>query len=433
MKKIVVVGGGAGGLELVTKLGRQLGRKGRAEITLVDATSTHIWKPLLHKVAAGTMNTHEDELAYLTQGYLNHFKFTLGQVIAVDPENKTITLAPRHQADGAVLIPERQLPYDYLVLAVGSVCHDFGVPGVREHCEFLDTTTQASHFQQRLLEVIMQADALSSASPEQPLTMAIVGAGATGIELAAQLRQMVSLLKTYGMSGVDWQQSIRISVLEAADRILPALNERISSATHRQMEKLGIQLHTGQQVTQVSADGITTRDGQFFPAQVKVWAAGIRAPQFLSDIAGLEHNKINQLVVNPHLQTTDASIFALGDCAARLWHEDQSINVPPRAQSAHQMARIVRKNIIRLMQQKPLLQFKYKDYGSLVSLGKTGAFGHIMSSMGGSVMIQGAIARTMYLWLYKMHQLAVMGVVGTFFLSLSQMFRKVVHAKIKLH
>ncbi len=332
-----------------------------------------------------------------------------------------------------MLIPERRIEYDFLVLAVGSVCNDFGVPGVSEHCEFLDTTTQASRFQQHMLEIIMQADAMSSATADNPLTMAIVGAGATGIELAAQLRQMVNLLKTYGMSGVDWQKSIKISVIEAADRILPALNKRISAATHKQMIKLGIDIHTAKQVTAVTAEGITTKDGLFFPAQIKVWAAGIKAPQFLSNIAGLEHNRINQLVVNEYLQTKDGSIFAVGDCAARLWHKASQTNVPPRAQSAHQMADIARKNIIRMMEGKPLLPFKYRDYGSLVSLGKTGTIGNIMSTMGGSVMIQGAMARMMYLWLYKMHQLAVMGLVGTFFLSLSQTFRKVVHAKIKLH
>ena len=154
--RIVVVGGGAGGLELVTRLGRKLGRKGKARITLVDANMTHIWKPLLHEVAAGSLNSTEDELNYVAQGKWNHFAFQLGAMTGLDRERRTIQLAAIQDEKGVELIAPRELDYDYLVIAVGSTTNDFNTPGAAEHCLFLDTRAQAERFHRHLLNQYMK-------------------------------------------------------------------------------------------------------------------------------------------------------------------------------------------------------------------------------------------------------------------------------------
>lgn len=214
---------------------------------------------------------------------------------------------------------------------------------------------------------------------------------------------------------------------------MPGLPERLSKATLAQLESLGIEVRLGERVTRVSREGIVTHTGRFIPAALKVWAAGIKAPEFLRDLDGLESNPINQLVVRPTLQTTrDDCIFAIGDCAACPWPEKQT-TVPPRAQSAHQMANLVFRNLHRRLDGKPLLEFRYRDYGSLVSLGKYSTVGNLMGNLLGSVMIEGWIARLVYLTLYKRHQLALFGLPRVSLLLLAGFFRRRLRPKIKLH
>ncbi|HWV10067.1 MAG TPA: FAD-dependent oxidoreductase, partial [Pseudomonas sp.] len=184
--RIVIVGGGAGGLELATRLGRTLGKRGQARITLVDANLTHIWKPLLHEVAAGSLNSSEDELNYVAQAKWNRFEFQLGRMSGLDRAARQITLAATLDERGGVLMPERQLSYDSLVIAVGSTTNDFGTPGAAEHCIFLDTREQAERFHRQLLSHYLRAHAGQGENTEQ-VSVAIVGAGATGVELAAEL------------------------------------------------------------------------------------------------------------------------------------------------------------------------------------------------------------------------------------------------------
>jgi len=430
--KIIVVGGGAGGLELATKLGRKLGKKGKAEITLVDSKQTHIWKPLLHEVAAGTLDSHQDEIEYLSQALNSGFRFRLGKMDSLDREHKTITLAPTRNADGLEIIPRRRFDYDYLVIAVGSISHDFGIKGVAEHCLFLDTTAQAENFQAQLLETYVRAHTQGRPVDTGQLDIAIVGAGATGVELSAQLHEVSHLLSAYGLDEVH-PTDVHISIIEAADRVLPGLPAKLSAATEHELGKLGVNLLTNERVIEVTADAIKTESGKIIPAAIKVWAAGIKAPLFLAEL-GLETNRINQLEVKQSLQTTlDDDIYAIGDCAACDWvgHEG---NVPPRAQAAHQMASLAYKSIVRRMAGKSIPDYHYHDHGSLVSLGNYSTVGNMMGNLSkGSLMIEGFLARMMYLSLYKMHQVALFGFFRVGMLSLSHLFRRSVHPKIKLH
>lgn len=424
--KIVVVGGGAGGLELATRLGNSLGRRGKAEITLVDCSKTHVWKPLLHEVAAGTLDSHEDELEYLAQANTNHFRFILGRMQGLDRQAKTIRLAPIPDRVGTVLVPARDCRYDFLVMAVGSVCNDYGIKGVAEHCMFLDTTEQAVRFQERLMEEYVRAHVTKG-----KLDVVIIGGGATGIELSAQLHEVSHLLNTYGLDRVK-PSDVKLSIVEASPRLLPELPVRLSDATLRELQKLGVEVHLNQRVVEVTEAGVKTDAGQIIPARIKVWAAGIKAPDFMKSL-GLETNRANQLVVRPTLQSTgDDHVFAIGDCAACPWPERNS-QVPPRAQSAHQMADLAHANIRRLLKGEAAKNYRYRDYGSLVSLGKFSTVGNLMGGLGGSLMIEGFIARMVYLSLYKMHQLALFGLFRVGLLTLSHFFRRSVHPKIKLH
>ena len=428
----MIVGSGAGGLELATRLGRKLGKSGAARIILVDANLTHIWKPLLHEVAAGSLNSSEDELNYVAQAKWNHFEFQLGRMSGLDRASKSITLAPTLDDDGQVLMPERRIAYDSLVIAVGSTTNDFGTPGAAEHCIFLDTRAQAERFHRRMLSHYLRAHASESEAGGK-IDIAIVGAGATGVELAAELHHAAKQLAAYGLNRIR-PEDMRITLIEAGPRVLPALPERIARPVHQTLEKLGVTVLTGAAVSEVTAEGLKTADGNFIPASLKVWAAGIRAPGFLKDLDGLESNRINQLQVRPTLQTTlDDDVFAFGDCAACPQPGNDGRNVPPRAQAAHQQASLLAKSLRLKISGQSLPEYRYRDYGSLISLSSFSAVGNLMGNLTGSVMLEGWLARVFYVSLYRMHQMALYGTLRTLLLMLSDRIGRSTEPRLKLH
>lgn len=431
--QIVIVGGGAAGLELATALGKKLGKKQRADVILIDESRTHIWKPLLHEVAAGTLDSAEDELEYLAQARWCHFRYRLGRMVDLDRERQEVCLAATINEEGIEIIPERRFRYDTLVIAVGSLSNDFGIRGVKEHCLFLDTTAQAERFQRKLLDCMLKAHTQGKPIVKGQLDLAIVGAGATGVELAAQIHHVTHKLASYGLDTIDPDKHIRIHVIEAGPRILPALPERLSSAAVEELARLHVTVHVNQRVVEITETGIVTSEGKIIPAAMKVWAAGIKAPDFLKDIAGLETNHINQLVVLQNLRTTrDEHIFAIGDCAA-CPIGDTGQNVPPRAQAAHQQASTLTRSIIRQFKGRSLIDYKYRDYGSLVALGHYSTVGNLMGGLVGSMMISGYIARFVYLSLYKMHQAALYGWPRAILITFLHFLRRGVDPQIKLH
>jgi NADH dehydrogenase len=435
MHKIVIVGGGAGGLELATKLGDSLGKKKKAEITLIDCTKTHVWKPLLHEIAAGSMNPDKHELEYMAQAHWHHFRFRLGRMDRLNRHKKEVSIAPYIDEDGKEIIPRRSFQYDTLIISVGSTTNDFGIKGAAEHSIALDTQEQAEVFHQKLHHAILKAQTQKKAIQPGQLEVVIVGAGATGVELAAELHKATREMTAYGIDRVNPDRDIKISIIEASPRLLPALPKKLSHSVELELRKLRVHLYMGERVTSVSAKGVTTHTKRFVPSALVVWAAGVKAPDFLKKIDGLETNSINQLLVHTTLQTTrDDSIFAFGDCAAcPIDGTDQF--VPPRAQAAHQQASLLFKSMkMRIKGKVNLPQYIYKDYGSLVNMGEYSTVGNLMGSlMGGSMFIEGFIARLMYQSLYKMHLMALHGFMSTALQTLARIITRRTEAQVKLH
>lgn len=435
MHKIVIVGGGAGGLELATKLGDSLGKKKKAEITLIDCTKTHVWKPLLHEIAAGSMNPDKHELEYMAQAHWHHFRFRLGRMDRLNRHKKEVSIAPYIDEDGKEIIPRRSFQYDTLIISVGSTTNDFGIKGAAEHSIALDTQEQAEVFHQKLHHAILKAQTQKKAIQPGQLEVVIVGAGATGVELAAELHKATREMTAYGIDRVNPDRDIKISIIEASSRLLPALPKKLSHSVELELRKLRVHLYMGERVTSVSAKGVTTHTKRFVPSALVVWAAGVKAPDFLKKIDGLETNRINQLLVHTTLQTTrDDSIFAFGDCAAcPIDGTDQF--VPPRAQAAHQQASLLFKSMkMRVKGKVNLPQYIYKDYGSLVNMGEYSTVGNLMGSlMGGSMFIEGFIARIMYQSLYKMHLMALHGFMSTALQTLARIITRRTEAQVKLH
>ena len=434
LHQIVVVGGGAGGLELATRLGDTLGKRKQAAITLIDRSRSHLWKPKLHEIAAGSMDPGAHELDYLAQSHWHHFGYRIGEMVGLDREKQRVHVAAFIDEEGVEVTPERWISYDTLVIAVGSLSNDFGTPGVAEYGLKLETPTQASRFNRRLVNACIRAHVQETPLRPDQLHVAIIGAGATGVELSAELHRTTRQVIAYGLDRIDPDKDLKIVLIEAADRILPALPERLSTATTELLDKLGVRVLTQARVAEVEADGVRLADGRFFPAELIVWAAGVKAPDFLKDLDGLESNRINQLVVRETLQTThDDRIFAIGDCAECPWPEKKGL-VPPRAQAAHQQAAHLVSQLSKRLRGQALKPYRYRDFGSLVSLGEYSTVGNMMGALiGGSLLIEGYFARMMYVSLYKMHELALHGVMKVTLDTLARMITRRTEPHVKLH
>lgn len=430
---IVVVGGGAGGLELVTSLGNKLGRKHKARITLVDSGLTHVWKPLLHEVASGSLDASANEINYRAHARKHHYEFQLGRMSGLDRERKELVIAPFHDGEGTEVVPERRIGYDTLVISVGSTANDFGTPGAQEHCLFLDSLGQARRFHNLMLNAFLRKNHEAHTKQDHTLPISIIGAGATGVELAAELRLASRELPVYGMNHLQ-SSDVSITVIEAADRILPALPGRLSAAATRELERQKIQVRTGQPVSEVRKNSIVMQDGTELASEMTIWAAGIKAPAFLAELDGLEVNRGNQLVVEQTLQTTrDANVFALGDCAA-CPQPDSDTNVPPRAQAAHQQADTLFKTLCNRLESKPPVPFVYRDHGSLINFSRYTTVGNLMGNLSGrSMYIEGKVARLFYLSLYRMHQVALHGFVRTGIIWLMDKISRAMQPRLKLH
>jgi NADH:ubiquinone reductase (H+-translocating) len=435
LHRIIVVGGGAGGLELVTRLGDKLGRRKLAEATLIDRSRTHLWKPLLHEIAAGTMDFAVHEIDFLAQAHWHGFRYRIGEMIGVDRQRRDVHLAPHVDEEGRLVTPQRAFPYDTLIIAVGSQSNDFGTPGVREHALSLDTPVDAKRFHSRLVNAYIRGHAQQEALQAGQLQVAIIGAGATGTELAAELHYTTRQLVAYGLDRIDPDQDIKISLIEAADRILPALPERLSNAAMKILERLGVAVHANSRVAEVTAEGVRLASGAFIPAELVVWAAGVKAPDALNNLDGLETNRLNQLIVLPTLQTTrDDNIFVIGDCAACPWEGRDGRVVPPRAQAAHQQANHVVRQIRRRLAGQPVRPWCYRDFGSLVSLGEYSTVGNLMGGLvGRNLWVEGLIARVMYRSLYKMHEYALHGATKVALDTLARLITRRTEPHVKLH
>jgi len=432
--RIVIVGGGAGGSELATRLGDSLGRRGRARVTLIDRARTHLWKPLLHEFAAGSMDLDHHALDYLAQARWHHFRFQLGEMDGLDRRRKIVQVAPTFDEDGRELIPRRDIQYDTLVLAIGSLTNDFGTPGAREHAISLDTAAQAERFHTLLVNACIRANSQPGPLAPEQLKVAIIGAGATGVELAAELHKTTRELVAYGLDKINPEKDVQLTIIEAAPRILPAVPERVSKAAAELLRDLNVRVLTGERVTEVRRDGVTTAGGTRIPAELTVWAAGIKAPDFLKDIGGLETNRFNQLVVKQTLDTTrDPDIFAIGDCAGCPWPERKR-DVPPTAQAAHQQASHLARMLPRRLAGKALQSWRYRDFGSLVSFGEYSTIGSLMGALlGGTIFIEGLFARFMYVSLYRMHIYALHGFAKMLFDTAAKLITRRTEPRVKLH
>ena len=435
--RILIVGGGAGGLQLATRLGSTLGRRGQAQIVLVDRLPTHFWKPLLHEAASGHRDPASHTIEYAAQARRHGFEFVQGELRSVDRARRIATIGAVLDSDGMQIVPQREVHYHDLVLAVGSVTHFFNVPGASRHALPLEHVGHAEDFRKKFLAACAKVNHLADAPgapPVRPVCINVIGAGATGVELAAALRHAVGQLAMYRFKALDPERDVRIRLIEGAARVLPVLDPRISARTQAQLERLHIEVLTGTRVSSVEEDATVTSSGERLPADMTIWAAGVAGPAMLRTIEGLALSASNQVIVTDTLQTPDdPHVFAFGDCAA-CPSGGSSAYLPPRAQVAHQQAVYLRQAFARRLAGKPVAGFVFRDAGTVVSLGESGALYQAdLRVRARSVIVDGPAATGLYRLLYRKHLWGVHGVGHTLLQALGQLLHSYGRPSIKLH
>ncbi|MFI3255866.1 MAG: NAD(P)/FAD-dependent oxidoreductase [Psittacicella sp.] len=425
MTRIVIAGAGAGGIELATFLGKKFGKDKSNEIILINERSTHIWKPHLHEVAAGTLDTHFDTMNIPLLGKHQHFTFVQGTFTSVNRSKKEIILAPIYSKDtNELLVDTRTISYDVLVIAVGVVNNDFNTPGVNEYAYKLENVETALKVKQRIANEFLK---LSLNKNNKGIDIAIVGAGPTGVELAAELKAAADDLCESGMPNIT-KDSLRINLLDAGPRILGPVREKLAEIVAKQLTDLNVTIKPQTFITEITETGIKTKSDEFIPSDLTIWAAGIKGAEFLKHLDGLETNRLNQLVVRKTLQTTeDDFIFAIGDCCACPMNEEGKL-VPARAQAASQMAKLCTSNIEKLLKGQKLQDYVYHDHGTMISMSKFSSAGDA-KYIG---IVKGKKARPLYLSIYKMHQREIFGLCTTICIMIAKKFSRYKHSSVKL-
>ncbi|MDP9321516.1 MAG: NAD(P)/FAD-dependent oxidoreductase [Chloroflexota bacterium] len=390
-KKIVVVGGGFAGLHLVRRLEGLL-RPGEVELTLIDRHNYHLFTPLLYQVATGELPPHA--VAYPLRLPIAHMRqrFVQTEVEGIDLERHAV-----RTADG-------DFAYDHLVFVPGSVTNDFGIPGVAEHALPTKSLEDGLKIRKRILETV--ENAARETEPERRkalLSFVLIGAGPVGVELATSLRDLMdhSLRKMY--PELDLVHDVRITLIDANDRVLTAMDERLARIAKAQLaqQRIGVVLKT--LVSEIGEGIVRTKDGKQFRGGTIVWAGGVRTHPLVAGLAGINLAKDKRLAVDQMFRADGRDdLLSFGDAA---YFEHQGMPLPQLAQVAVLQAPAVARNLAHLIRGEPLEPYRYHRKGDLVALGRRHAAAELARY--GDVVLGGLPAWTVWRANYLMQLLGV--------------------------
>ena len=381
--RVVILGAGFGGLTAARALA------GKAEVVLVDRHNFQTFLPLLYQVS--TAGLAADHVVHPVRGALRNteVKFRMGSPISIDHKNKSVKL------DSSEV-----LEFDHLIVALGSVTADFGVPGVSDHGLGMKNVSEAIHIR---AEVMRRFEDLCRFEDETRLSIAVVGGGPTGVEMAGALAELKRGPLHNDMAHAA--EHIDIYLIEAGSRILPMFSEGLSARATRDLQKLGVHVKTNTAVREVKSRQIVVKDGDPIPAEVTIWAAGVKGEPTASilnlPLAG------SRIASDPTLQVTNyPHIWAIGDISGALNTDGRFY--PMVAPVALQQAKFVAQQIIDLTSGKTLRTFKYRDKGSMATIGRHKAIVEV-----GKFKLVGAPAWFAWLFLHLFYLLGGRNKVGT--------------------
>lgn len=357
--RIVIVGGGFGGIKLA-----KLFAKENVDITLVDRHNFHLFQPLLYQVSTSVLST--DEIAYPIRAFFR------------DNKNVDLFMAKAQgvdQARNVLLTNHGEIPYDYLILAAGATTNFFGMKSVEEHCYGMKTIQEALKIRNHVLHEFERANKPNEVSPAERkkiLTFVVVGGGPTGIEEAGAISELIEIQKKE-FHNLDFSD-VSVTLIEATGHVLPMMTEDLQEETVRVLRNKGVNVMLNTQVVDYDGDVLKLKSGAEIPTKTVIWAAGVRAVDFIQKCGG-ECIRDGRIKVDENLMVTGAvnrNVFAIGDCACFM-HGDMKRPLPTVAPVATQQAALAHKNIMMLLKGRPeseLGKFVYKDLGAMATIGR---------------------------------------------------------------
>jgi NADH dehydrogenase len=381
--KVVILGGGFGGLAAARALHKA------ADVTVVDRHNYQTFLPLLYQVS--TAGLAADHVAYPIRGALRKtpVKFRMGSPISIDHKNQEVKL------DSSEL-----LKFDHLIVALGSVSADFGIPGVKEFTLGMKTVSEALTIR---AEIMRRFEDLCRFEDDTKLSITVVGGGPTGVEMAGAIAELIrGPLKSDQANAAS---HINITLIEAGPRLLPPFAPSLSARTKKDLEKLGVKVLVNAAVQEVEHRKIRLKDGTTIASEITIWAAGVKGSDAMAQLnlptAG------SRVAVDPTMQVKNyPNVWALGDIAAAIGKDGNTL--PMVAPVAIQQGKFIAKQIMRLAKGQKLENFKYLDKGSMATIGRNKAIVQVKG-----LKISGAIAWLIWLWLHLFYLLGGRNKIGT--------------------
>ncbi|MGB2867246.1 MAG: FAD-dependent oxidoreductase [Bacteroidota bacterium] len=365
-KRVVVLGTGFGAFSFVKRVDTRL-----FDVTVVSPRNHFLFTPLLPSTTVGTIEFRSIIEPLRVARPEVHFYQAICR--SVDPVGKTIS------CEGILENNTFELPFDLLLIAVGSVVNTYGIPGVAEHTLYLKDLADARAIRQRIIECFEQASqpGISDEERARLLRFVVVGGGPTGVEFAAEMHDFLTedLQKSYPDLAGD-EHIVRITLLEAAEQILNSFDAVLSDYTRRLFQRQRIEVRTGSLVTKVEKNRILLKDGTVIPCGLIVWSTGVGPTSFIKNLPF--ENDRDRLITDDFLRTVSSeSIYALGDCATI-----RGKNLPATAQVAQQQGTYLAKALRKLVQGKSVPEFRYKHLGMLAYVGSNRALADLSSFKG---------------------------------------------------
>ncbi len=381
--KVVILGGGFGGLAAARALYKS------AEVTVVDRHNFQTFLPLLYQVS--TAGLAADHVAYPIRGALRktNIKFRMGSPISIDHKNNEVKL------DSSEV-----LKFDHLIVALGSVSADFGIPGVNEYALGMKTVHEALTIR---AEIMRRFEDLCRFEDDTKLSISVIGGGPTGVEMAGAIAELIrGPLKS---DQANAAAHIQVSLIEAGPRLLPPFAPSLSARTKKDLEKLGVKVLLNAAVKAIEHRKIILKDDSVLNSEITIWAAGVKGSDAMAQLNLPTHG--NRVAVEPTMQVKNyPNVWALGDIAGAVGKDGRPL--PMVAPVAIQQGKFIAKQIARLMAKKPLTEFKYLDKGSMATIGRNKAIVQVKG-----IKIAGPIAWLIWLWLHLFYLLGGRNKIGT--------------------
>jgi NADH dehydrogenase len=382
--RIVILGGGFGGIYAALRLERELARGAPLEVTLVNRDNFFLFTPLLHEVAASDLDM-TDIVSPIRQ-LLRRVKFVQGEVDTMDLEGRRVVLA--HGGDGH----PHELPYDHVIIAMGAVTAFHGLPGVEARAFTMKSLGDAIALRNRLIECLEEADPECCRAKMPLLTFVVAGGGFAGVETVAAMNDFVRAALRYYPNLTEGQ--LRVVLVHNGPFLLPELGERLGTYAQRKLTERHVEIRVGSRIAGMSEDGVRLADGTLIPARTLVWTAGT-APNPLLETLPCRKER-GRVVADPFLEVPGwPGVWALGDCAV-VADPRTGQPYPPTAQHALRQGRIVAENILATIRGAPRKPFVFETIGLLASIGHRTGVARIMG-----VNFSGFVAwwlwRTIYL------------------------------------